>query len=71
MKKKLMVIELIVVTGGTIFAWANVIKEFLDYCEPCGHGTNPVTTPCFYGAIGFTVVLILSAIILYLEYKEK
>ncbi len=71
MKKKLMILELVVIIGGTIFAWTNVIKEFLNYCKPCGTGTNPFTAPCFYGAIGFTVVLVLSAIILRLEYKEK
>ena len=71
MKKKLLFIQVIILAGGTIFAWFNWIKEYLAYCQPCGKGTNPFVSPCFYGAIGYAVLLILTFFILYLEYKEK
>ena len=71
MKKKLMIVQTLVLVGGTIFAWTSWIREYLAYCKPCGSGTNPFYSSCFYGAIGFTVVMILGFIILSLEYKEK
>jgi hypothetical protein len=57
---------IIAIAGGTIFAWYQVVNGFSSFYGI--YGTifrikdctfpNPVTTPCFYGAIGFIVALI-------------
>lgn len=51
---------------GTVFAWTTAVVDFLRFYE--AEGTlfkvndclypNPVTTPCFYGAIAFAVALV-------------
>jgi len=53
---------------GTVFAWTTAVVDFLRFYE--AEGTlfkladcaypNPVTTPCFYGAIAFAVALVWS-----------
>lgn len=57
---------------GTLFAWGNFIVEFVAWrkhqiCPTgCAHGdkvVNPFLTPCFYGAIFFTIAFVLSAIL--------
>jgi hypothetical protein len=60
--------QVIIIAAGTLFAWYTVIIDFMRFFD--FHGTvfkikdciipNPVTTPCFYGAIGFLVALIWS-----------
>jgi len=68
--KKIIKIQFIVLLIGTIFAWGNFIYELVSWinkksCElGCAEpGTNPFLTPCFYGAIFFTISFILSAIL--------
>lgn len=50
---------------GTVFAWYIIIREFINFyanegtifkVTDCVY-TNPVTTACFYGGIGFVVAL--------------
>jgi hypothetical protein len=61
-------IQFYVLLAGTIFAWGNVIKEFYDWtknkaCTTCSGGDkvkNPLMTSCFYGAIFFTIALVLN-----------
>jgi len=69
--KKIIIIQFIVLLIGTAFAWFNFSKELIDWLAKlacttgCAAGlVNPFLTPCFYGAIFFTLAFILSAIIL-------
>ena len=51
---------------GTVFAWTTAVVDFLRFYQ--AEGTlfkindclypNPVTTPCFYGAIAFAIALV-------------
>ncbi|MFA5831816.1 MAG: hypothetical protein WC878_08410 [Candidatus Paceibacterota bacterium] len=62
-------------TGGTIFAWGNFIKLYLDYAAGSQIGcsgapmTIPFRTPCFYGATLFLVSLAVSWVILRREWR--
>lgn len=71
MKKKLMIIQIIVLLGGTIFAWYNWVREYLAICQSCGSTQNPFLSPCFGGAITFSIALILASLIYCLEQKSK
>ena len=70
--KKIILSQFILLLAGTLFAWFNFIRELIIWmyehsCEAgcsVGGATNPFLTPCFYGALFFTVAFILSAIIL-------
>jgi hypothetical protein len=66
----------IILLIGTIFAWANFIYEFVVWiggkanvfsCLP--NSVNPFLTPCFYGALMFSIAFILT-IILKRKYKK-
>jgi hypothetical protein len=68
MKSKLQKLLTIILFGGSIFAWYTVFNDFSRFqriygtifrIENCSV-PNPVTTPCFYGAIAFVIALILS-----------
>ncbi len=68
MKNKLQNLLTIILAGGTIFAWYTVFSDFYRFqriygtifrIENCSI-PNPLTTPCFYGAIAFVIALILS-----------
>ena len=67
--KKIILIQFFVLLAGTIFAWFNFIKEWLAYSQSasctigCTAGTSPFLTPCFGGAVFFTIALILSLIL--------
>jgi hypothetical protein len=57
--------------AGTLFAWGNFTVELVDFLNKraCSTGcvigvVNPLLTPCFYGAIVFTIAFVLGAIIL-------
>lgn len=66
--KKLFILQIFLLLCGTIFAWFNVIKNFIHFYNLEGtifkiHDCiipNPVTEACFYGAIGFLIALIWS-----------
>lgn len=57
----------IILLGGSIFAWTTVYHDFVRFFNLYGdlfriydcEIPNPVTTPCFYGAIAFVISLIL------------
>lgn len=77
--KSLLIIQTVALLSGTVFAWYNVIKNFIRFYH--FEGTifkiqdclipNPVTEACFYGAIGFLVALIWSIIIFRTETTKK
>jgi hypothetical protein len=62
--------------GGTLFAWGNFTKLYLDYMAGSQIGcsgapmTIPIQTPCFYGATLFFLSLIISWVILRKEGKR-
>ncbi|NMC51713.1 hypothetical protein GYA54_03230 [Candidatus Kuenenbacteria bacterium] len=69
--KKLLTAQFVVLLIGTLFAWFNFGRELISWwssgtCEiGCpGNITNPFLTPCFGGAIFFTIAFVLSIIIL-------
>ena len=68
---KIILAQFIVLLAGTLFAWFNFATELINWLNSracavgCAAGVaNPFLTPCFYGAIFFTVAFVLSAIIL-------
>lgn len=69
--RKLIVTEFIILLAGTLFAWTNFIIELVRWMQKlacttgCAVGlVNPFLTPCFYGAIFFTLAFIISAMLL-------
>lgn len=59
-------VQIFALTIGTVFAWTTAVVDFLRFYQT--EGTlfkiadcvypNPVTTPCFYGAIAFAIALV-------------
>jgi len=75
--KRLILIQLVVLICGTLFAWYNFTREMIDYLNAractlgCADaGTNPFLTPCFGGAVFFTLALVLSILIFLKSRKE-
>ena len=70
--KKIIWSEFIILLIGTVFAWTNFSQELFNWLnnKSCQTGcsaqpvVNPFLTPCFYGALFFTLAFILSAVIL-------
>lgn len=71
--EKIIMYQFVVLLVGTLFAWINFIIEFVAWrrhkacttgCTPGGKVVNPFLTPCFYGAIFFTIAFKLSMILL-------
>jgi len=69
--RKIIKAQFIILLCGTLFAWGNFIYELIDWInkKSCtlgcvGNAKNPFLTPCFFGAIFFTISFILSVIIL-------
>jgi hypothetical protein len=68
--KKWVVIQFIFLLAGMIFAWTNFGLELASWLNKteCTVGCNvsvtinPFMTPCFYGAVFFTLNFIISAI---------
>lgn len=65
--KKIIIAQFIVLLAGTLFAWINFSIELMNWLAKracttgCAIGlVNPFFTPCFYGAIFFTMAFILS-----------
>lgn len=70
MSKRLIIIQFIILLGGTVFAWYNFAIELSNWLQKkacttgCAEGlVNPFLTPCFYGAIFFLIAFILSILI--------
>ena len=68
--RKIILIQFFVLLIGTIFAWFNFAVELIDWLQKrvcttgCAAGlSNPFLSPCFYGAIFFTVAFVFSAIL--------
>lgn len=59
-------IQILALVVGSIIAWSTVIKNFINFYQVEGtlfkvmdcNFTNPVLTPCFWGAIAFIIALI-------------
>lgn len=69
--KKIILAQFIILLAGTLFAWVNFAMELVGWLEKrvCTTGcavnaVNPFFTPCFYGAIFFTIAFILNVITL-------
>jgi hypothetical protein len=68
--KKLILSQFIILLLSVIFAWTNFTIELMDWLNKkacttgCAAGANPFLTPCFFGAIFFTISFVLSALIL-------
>jgi hypothetical protein len=66
MKKQTYRIIFLPLLAGTVFAWLSVASDFVRFFHTEGtifkiqdcFTPNPVTTPCFYGAIAFLIALI-------------
>lgn len=63
-------IQFYVLLGGTIFAWYNFLSEYIAWKQgkKCKRGCpvnakNPFMTPCFGGAVFFTIAFILNILI--------
>jgi hypothetical protein len=65
---------------GMIFAWSNFTVELFDWlnqqacttgCSLTGEIKNPFLTPCFYGAIFFTIAFFLSLLMLFMDRRRK
>lgn len=74
--KKIIKIQFIVLLCGTLFAWGNFARELLSWLNRgvCTTGcvanlTNPFLTPCFGGAVFFTIAFVLSIILIRKEKK--
>lgn len=63
--KKYFLIQSLVLFLGVLFSWATVAGDFIRYQS--GQGTNPLTTPCFYGAMGFLLAYFYS---LYIYFQK-
>ena len=69
--KNIILAQFIILLCGTIFAWSNFALELIAWLQKracttgCAVGiVNPFLTPCFYGAIFFTIAFVLSVILL-------
>ena len=67
--KKLITTQFIILLIGTVFAWSNFTNELFAWlnnkacetgCSATGQVVNPFLTPCFYGALFFTLVFVVS-----------
>lgn len=66
MSKRLAWVQVFVLLGGVVFAWYTTVQNFVRFYH--FEGTlfkfrncvipNPVTEPCFYGAIAFLVAFV-------------
>lgn len=71
--------QMLSLLAGTLFAWYIIIREFINFyanegtifkVTDCVY-TNPVTTPCFYGGVGFLVALGWAIYLLKINDKPK
>lgn len=79
MRKNLFFLQAIILIGGSVFAWVTVFGDFIRFFSSdnkllmplYGNNPNPLTTPCFYGAIMFLIALIWSMLILFAANTSK
>ena len=66
--KNLLIAQFVILLAGTMFSWGNFGYELNNWINTgkqigCAIGSsNPFYTPCFFGAIFFSVAFILSAL---------
>lgn len=63
--KKLFLLQSILLLSGTLFAWSTVTNDYFKFLAH--QAQNPLTTPCFYGAIGFLLAYFYSLYIYFLN----
>ena len=69
--KKVITAQFVILLCGTLFAWSNFTLELIGWLNKKGCTTgcavqglaNPFFTPCFFGAIFFTIAFVLSAVL--------
>lgn len=77
MKTNLLKLQTVILLLGTVFAWVTVYTDFTRFYNLYGSITrisncvipNPLTTPCFYGAIVFLISFFWSIKVLILHIK--
>ncbi|MFC1678540.1 hypothetical protein ACFLZ9_02245 [Patescibacteria group bacterium] len=78
--KKLIKTQFFILLIGTVFAWSNFTLELFAWlnnkacetgCSATGQVVNPFLTPCFYGALFFTLAFILSLLLLLAARNKK
>jgi hypothetical protein len=77
--KKLQILQMLLLTGGSVFAWTTVIREFGYFKQYEGTifkfkdcvVTNPALTPCFWGGVAFLVAMFWSIYIYRLKKKKS
>jgi hypothetical protein len=63
---KLIKTQFFILLLGTLFAWGNFGLELNNWLNDrvcttgCAVGANPFVTPCFFGALFFTLAFVLS-----------
>ena len=69
--KSVIIAQFVILLMGVLFAWGNFAYELYNWLNNkacttgCAQGlANPFLTPCFYGALFFTVAFILSILLL-------
>jgi hypothetical protein len=73
--EKIIIAEFVVLLIGVLFAWTNFTLELVAWLQKTscptgctvGEVVNPFLTPCFYGALIFTIAFVLSAVLLYIK----
>ena len=57
-----LVLEIVVLALGTLYAWYQFYKVVKKKCDTCSVAleTNPFKSKCFVGAIFFTLALLIS-----------
>ena len=63
--KKCFIAQSIILFSGVLFAWSTVASDYIKFTN--NQAANPITTPCFYGAIGFAVFYVFSLYILFTQ----
>lgn len=61
--KKFFVLQSVILFLGVLFSWGTVASDFIRFSN--NQGVNPLTTPCFYGAVGFLFAYFYSLYILF------
>lgn len=67
--KKFLILQSLLLFFGTFFAWYTVVNDFFRFLY--NYGSNPLATPCFYGAIGFLVAYIYSLFIYFTNFEKR
>lgn len=69
--KNLLFAQLLVLLGGTAFAWYQWYMEYFQHCEPCSGEEAQFFSKCFLGAVFFTIALILNILVLVFSKNDK